>query len=345
MNYETIKDWVIFKGLTGSRAYGTEIATSDFDHRGVFIYPQEMRLSLFDLPQESSDENEKDDKVYELKKFMELAMKATPNILELLWLPEDCIKICSPKFRSLILGNRKMFVTQKAISSHACYAFAQVKKAKGANKLINNPKPVEKPSRIDFCWFVPAGKARFDTIPLKETNIDISKCHATAIPHINNAYHLFEGGEGVWKGDMLVCENVPKEERENTLGMLVWQEDGYKRAVVEWKQYHEWMKVRNPARWEIQERGLDFDAKNMLHTIRLLYSAENIVKNGEPIVRFEGDTLAFLRKIREGVFSFEELMAVAEEKMAIVDSLKNSCGLPESVNSKKANEIFKELSS
>ena len=52
------------------------------------------------------------------------------------------------------------------------------------------------------------------------------------------------------------------------------------------------------ARWVQQERGeLDYDAKNMMHLTRLLFSGENIVKNGEPIGRFEGEKLETLLPI------------------------------------------------
>ena len=36
---------------------------------------------------------------------------------------------------------------------------------------------------------------------------------------------------------------------------------------------------------------MDYDAKNMMHLVRLLLSGENIVKTGEPIVRFDGERL------------------------------------------------------
>lgn len=343
MNYQEVKknNWVIFECISGSHAYGTNIPTSDIDIRGVFAYPLEERLTLFDLPAEAEEQG-KDIKLFELRKFFELAIKATPNMLELLWMPEDCITFVDPRFQRII-DNRKMFITKKAIDTFACYSFSQVKKARGQNKLINNPKSERKPEREDFCWFIPAGSKRFDTVPFKTTGIDLSKCRVTVIPHWNNAYHLFDNGGGVFKGDMLVCESVPKDEREETLGVFIFQEDGFKKALTEWKQYWDWMKVRNEARWEIQERGLDYDAKNMLHTLRTLMIAENIMTKGEPIVRFQGEDLAFLRKIREGVFTFEELLSRAEDIMARVDTLRKTCDLPPTVNHKAVNKLFKEI--
>lgn len=342
MNYDMIKEMIIFEGITGSKAYGTDLPTSDIDIRGLFIFPAEKRITLFDLPEEVSKENE-DTKYYELKKFLQLAMKATPNILELLWLPTDCVLKNSPKFQTLI-DNRNLFITKQAITTHAAYSFSQISKARGRNKLINNPFPKERPERIDFCWFVPTGKKRFDTIPMKESGIDLSKCRATAIPHLSDCFHIYPNGNGVFKGDMLVFDSILKEEKETVLGMMTYRQDGYESYLKKWKEYWEWMKNRNQARWEDYDgKQFDFDRKNMLHTVRLMLSAENIIKNGEPIVRFTGETLAYLRKIREGVFSYDELMELTTEKMNFIETNKHTCSLPESSDKKKINKIFQEL--
>ena len=202
---------------------------------------------------------------------------------------------------------------------------------------------VKRPEREDFCWFIPSGAKRFDTVPFKSTGIDLSTCRVTAIPHWNNAFHLFANGGGVFKGDMLVCESVGKEEREDALGVFIFQDDGFKRELTEWKQYWDWMAIRNEARWQIQEKGLDYDAKNMLHTLRTLMIAENIVTKGEPIVRFEGEQLVFLRQIREGVFTFDDLLSRAEAIMASVEKYRETCNLPEEVNRKEVNALYKEL--
>ena len=55
-----------------------------------------------------------------------------------------------------------------------------------------------------------------------------------------------------------------------------------------------------------------------MHTFRLLYSALNIMENGEPLVRFAGEKLQELRDIRAGRFGYDELVAKAE---ALADRL------------------------
>jgi len=340
MNYYDALRNCFFKGITGSRAYGTNLPTSDTDYRGVFILPTSERIGLFDLPHETVNPEEEDDKLYELKKFFDLAIKATPNIIELLWLPPDCIVKTSTEWEN-ILTNRNMFITKKAVFTHSCYAISQLKKARGQNKLINNPMSVDRPSRLDFCWVAVKEGSKTVTIPISETGIDLTTCRATAVPHLTNCYNLYPNGSGVFKGDMLVFESVPKQDSDTCIGMLTYQEDGFKTALTKWKEYWDWMKNRNPDRWKNQEKGLDFDEKNILHLIRILMSAKNIVDNGEPIVRFQGKDLEFLRKIREGAFTYEELMDVANPISDYVEGKMNGAiGLPDSCNMKAVNRLF-----
>lgn len=343
MTFDDCNKFSIFSGLVGSKAYGTSLPTSDTDIRGCYVLPKEMRMSLFDLPMESEKTGE-DTKIFELKKLMELAIKATPNIVELLFLPSDCI-LQTSKAWELIRETRHMFMTKKAIETHTAYAISQIKKARGRNKLINNPIPAEKPDRLDFCWIIPKSSQDLHPISLKDSGIDLSVCRISAVPHFNDTYLIYKNGKGVFKGDMMVYENTPMEEAETDLiGLFVYQHDGWTAGLNKWKEYWDWMQNRNSARWELQEKGImDYDVKNMQHLIRLLYSGESIIKTGEPIVRFEGETLQFLRQIREGKFSYDEVLDVANKKMAFIENNKNACTLPERVDSKKANDLFKAV--
>ena len=60
----------------------------------------------------------------------------------------------------------------------------------------------------------------------------------------------------------------------------------------------------------------------MMHLTRLLFSGENIVKNGEPIIRFQGDKLRTLLSIRRGEWTFDEIMAHAERIQESIESGK-----------------------
>ena len=83
---------------------------------------------------------------------------------------------------------------------------------------------------------------------------------------------------------------------------------------------------------------MDYDAKNMMHLMRLLMSAENIVRSGEPLVRFDGTRLETLLSIRRGEWTFVDIMALVEEKKTVIESQKSA--LPADCNHAEVDALI-----
>jgi hypothetical protein len=143
---------VLFRGIVGSRAYGTQNANSDTDVRGIFVVPSAEYARLAQPPKQVSDERN-DRTYYSLVRFCELMSEANPTTMEMLFLPDDCIIKTSPA-HSMLVANRGLFVTQKAVDSHLGYALSQIKKARGTNKRVWNPWPEKPPQAEDYCLFL-----------------------------------------------------------------------------------------------------------------------------------------------------------------------------------------------
>ena len=78
----------ILRVLIGSRAHGTHNDNSDYDYRGVFVVPTKEILSLGSKPQQTSwIEGKNDDTSYEIGKFLMMATKCNPNVLEMFFAP------------------------------------------------------------------------------------------------------------------------------------------------------------------------------------------------------------------------------------------------------------------
>ena len=117
---------VIFSCRAGSHAYGTAHEHSDEDLRGVFVLPAARYLELSEPPRQISDE--KNNTIYyALRRFIELATNANPSILELLYMPADCVFQCRPAM-DCVLEKRSLFITRRAYDSHVEYASAQIQK-------------------------------------------------------------------------------------------------------------------------------------------------------------------------------------------------------------------------
>lgn len=353
MNLESLQNQnsnsIIFESVVGSQAYGTATPESDEDIKGIFVQPAHSLLSLQAPPQQVADA--KNDVVYySLARFLELALGANPNIIELLFMPAECVRFRSEHF-DLLERNRSLFITKQAYQSHVGYALAQIKKARGQNKWINNPQPKSPPQREDFCWFIPRqseGPLPLRPIPLSEANLSLEECHASALEHAPSMYRVYHYGasaKGVFRGGKLVCESIPiDDEAERCIGLLIANEQAYDRALRDHRNYWTWRKERNESRWETQESGrIDYDAKNMMHTFRLLMSGESILQNGFPIVRFEGEQLEFLMKVRNGSYQYGELIELAESKSATLKGLHDRCDLQEAPDARDAEKLLKEI--
>jgi predicted nucleotidyltransferase len=353
MQLQDIKDKIVYEVIAGSHAYGTNIPTSDKDTRGIFLPSKEDHISFIDIPEQAND-TKSDIVFYSLKRFFNLVNTANPNIIELLWIPESCIINKNPVLDPLF-ENRKIFITRKAYMSHFCYAEAQIKKAKGANKRVNNPKSEIKPVREDFCFYINVEKYNEDVlnsrpIPIKDTKVDLNKCHCAKLEHSHNFYRLYdysdvESCKGVFQNNALVCQSIPfDDETKRLIGFLIYDEESYVRELNEWKQYWEWKKNRNEARWVSQEKGeLDYDQKNIMHCYRLLLSSKNILQYHEPIVRFEGDTLKYLMSIRNGDVPYDEIMSKVDILNKEIKELYEKSTLPAEVDLKKSEKIYKAI--
>jgi predicted nucleotidyltransferase len=115
---------VIYRCVVGSRAYGLDDADSDTDRRGVYLPPAEMHWSLFGVP-EQLENLETEETYWELQKFVTLALKANPNVLECLYTP--IIEHATPLAREL-LGMREAFLSRTVYQTYNGYVLSQFKK-------------------------------------------------------------------------------------------------------------------------------------------------------------------------------------------------------------------------
>lgn len=341
---------IIYKCIAGSRAYGTANADSDEDIRGIFILPKNYYLSIIKPISLVSDERG-DVIYYSLRRFIQLASNANPNMIELLFMPRGCIQLMTPYMETLI-NARNLFITKQSYQSHVSYALAQIKKARGKNKWINNPQPKTKPKNEDFCWIILRENNQdsnypFRPVHLLKTEINLDHCHVASVEHCQNMYRLYLIGEkakGVFKNGILSAEPIKNDEEKKCIGLLIFNKLGYEGALKDYYNYWQWKNNRNERRWLIQENGtIDYDAKNMMHLFRLLLSSENILREGSPIIRFEGKDLQFLQHILKGEYQYNELITLAHEKIDHLAILNKRSSLPANADLEKINALLFQL--
>jgi predicted nucleotidyltransferase len=119
-----LEDFIIYRCVVGSQAYGLDTDDSDTDRRGIYLAPAELQWSLFGAPEQFED-NATQSCYWELQKFLTMALKANPNILECLYSP--MVEKVTPLGEEL-LALRQQFLSQMIFQTFNGYAMSQFKK-------------------------------------------------------------------------------------------------------------------------------------------------------------------------------------------------------------------------
>jgi len=116
--------FVIYRCIVGSRAYGLEEESSDVDRRGIYLPPANLEWSLLGVP-EQLERQETQECYWELEKFLRLALRANPNVLECLYTP--LVENASPLAEEL-LAMKECFLTKQVYQTYNGYVLSQFKK-------------------------------------------------------------------------------------------------------------------------------------------------------------------------------------------------------------------------
>lgn len=115
---------VIYRCVIGSQAYGLADAVSDVDRRGIYLPPADLHWSLYGVP-EQLENHETQEAYWELQKFLVLALKANPNVLECLYTP--LVEKATPLAEEL-LGMKTIFLSRMVYQTFNGYVMSQFKK-------------------------------------------------------------------------------------------------------------------------------------------------------------------------------------------------------------------------
>jgi hypothetical protein len=115
---------IIYRCIIGSQAYGLADAASDMDRRGIYLPTADLHWSLYGVP-EQLENNETEEAYWELQKFLVLALKANPNVLECLYTP--LVEKATPLTEEL-LGLKTIFLSRLVYQTYNGYVMSQFKK-------------------------------------------------------------------------------------------------------------------------------------------------------------------------------------------------------------------------
>lgn len=281
---------VILLGLAGSYSYGTNIETSDIDLRGITLNQKSDLIGLTKFEQYVDEST--DSVIYAFNKIITLLLSCNPNTVELLGLnPEHYLYL--NEIGQLLLDNRKLFLSKRAINSFGGYADAQLRRLQNA-------------------------LAR-DSFPQSEKEQHIFNSVKNAMHDFNNHYKNFESGSIEIFIDKAVNPELETEIFVNT-NMTHYPLRDYSSM---------WNTMANVVRdyEKIGKRNKKKDDlhlnKHAMHLIRLFMMALDILEKGE-IVTYRSVEHDLLMDIRSGKYlkadgtfheSFYEMLADYEKKL------------------------------
>lgn len=346
---------ILFRAIVGSHACGTNIETSDVDYKGVFVQdPQDAYINGY------KDELiiNKDEKYFEIGKFLTMCSTGNPDALLLLYSPSHCIVWNTDEFEQ-ILSMKQSFLTKNLRHSFGEYATAQVKKADGLDKMMNweKEKTVRKTveemcSVYDFSAILNGNMFNSNAIKytewLEKNGFNTENCGLSKLDHFRDSYLLFHSTEHQYKGittgddsnDVCLSEI---ELGAKPLAILFFHKDAYSTHCKKWNQYQKWLENRNTDRYvDIEGHGQQIDGKNVLHCVRMIETAMEIPS--QKTINILRPNRDFLIGIRKGKYDLQTLINKSEKDLEELKKLFIESDLPDKFeNKEKVSNLIQEI--
>jgi uncharacterized protein len=197
--------FLIYRVRLGSKAFGLSDANSDTDERGVFLPPADWHWSLQPLPEQLEFKKTDDGEIldhnsheggddfcwWELEKFLKLALKANPNILETLFVSEKDLLFCN-EWGSKLREIREVFLSKYLYQTYSGYVLSQFKKMRHAVDRGEPHRPKHAMHLIRLLYsgiealkgngiLVDAGPYRDELLRIRHQNVPFQEVHARAL--------------------------------------------------------------------------------------------------------------------------------------------------------------------
>lgn len=128
------------------------------------------------------------------------------------------------------------------------------------------------------------------------------------------------------------------EKNEKPICILQYNKDGYVKHCKDYREFKEWEKRRNPVRYE-SNLNKNYDAKNVMHTVRLMHMAYEIASGqGFNVVRTWDRQ--FLLDIRNHKYEYDYLINYVDDFKKKMENAMITSTLPEEVDESFVNNLL-----
>jgi len=362
---EMVLNDIIFKGVLGSQAYGTNTPDSDEDFGGVALLSDKSYYignKSFDQLDKfyDADGNKFDQVIYNFVKFIKLASDCNPNIMDYLFIPDKCIRICTPEWEE-VMANRDLFVSKKARFTFAGYAYSQLRRIQNHRAYLLNP-PKKQPVRSEFglpdkCIFPDTQYQAIlniswdyveesrrndfynDACQLVDDNMYDLFNRYIDDRFVNVALNNFKVGQTHF---LTMLSSIQSKYLKEEYTTQASKELSFMVANKNWKKYKEWEHGRNPNRQKMEAK-CGFDSKHAMHLIRLMKMGNEILEGKGVLVDRSQIDRDHLMDIRFGNVKFDDVVAEYEKLEAGLNQKYKDSTLPKTSDRNKINELKMRL--
>lgn len=123
---------------------------------------------------------------------------------------------------------------------------------------------------------------------------------------------------------------------------ITYNKDGYSTHCKIWKEYQDWVKHRNPVRYE-SNLNKNYDAKNMCQCFRLITNGIEIARGEGYKVDRTGIDADFLLDVKNHKYEYDELMEMLEKKNEEMEEAVRNSTIPEEIDVEFVNELLLKI--
>jgi len=122
---------------------------------------------------------------------------------------------------------------------------------------------------------------------------------------------------------------------------ILYNQSGYSTHCRQYAEYQEWVKNRNPKRYE-SNLDKNYDSKNMMHCFRLMHMAGEIAEGQGLILQRTWDR-QFLLDVRNHKFEYDEIIERLETDKERMNKLMEQSIIKDSIDTDFVNELMIEV--
>jgi hypothetical protein len=271
-------------------------------------------------------------------------------MLEMLYSNDECVLMQHPSFE-LILKHKDKFLTKNCFNTYCKYAESQIKKAKGLNKKMNmEVQAVERKTPLDFMFITNQTSENLGTMPIQKfleiNGMKQEHCGLVNLTNMPKYYAMYYDEAMQYRG---LCAEDGNDIRLSTVpkgmasvGIVHYNADGYSMSCKVYREYQDWLNNRNTERYvDVENHNQKIDGKNIMHCVRLIETAYDIVNTKTLKVR--RPNADYLLEIRKGKHDLDAIIAKVETDIEILKDLFDKSDLPETVEIQFVHDLCNEV--